>query len=421
MSTFETDGSWSVSFTGAGFLAIYHVGVCQCLRERAPRILQGARRLYGSSSGALSALAFTCGKSVDFCCFHLLGMVKVIHQLSLGIFHPAFAPIEFIAKELHATLPANAHILASGKLGISVTRWSDGQNVIFSDFATRNELIQALVCTTYVPFYCGVIPPEFRGERYVDGGLSNNVPFEDAKSTITVSPFCGTYDICPQSTSASFLEMNLSNTSIRLSTSNFSMLMCSLFPPSPETLADLGRQGYLDAMRFLERRGLTKEPILWVLALKEPPASAEGAQDEGCDHDTKADLVFNWTVPNVSVKDVPNFEMLTPEMEAALRKACVRKSSAWARFWRSGPGQVLTYLLLPWTLPLEYVYFRSRRVMLWLPDAPADLRWIHGLLTSSALKLYWRTKAQLLGTASPPPTTSLAANPLDPKQATPED
>lgn len=45
----------------------------------------------------------------------------------------------------------------------------------------------------------------------------------------------------------------------------------------------------------------------------------------------------------------------------ALKKACMRDPGAWASFRRSGPGQALTYLLLPCTLPFEYVYFRSRR------------------------------------------------------------
>ena len=45
----------------------------------------------------------------------------------------------------------------------------------------------------------------------------------------------------------------------------------------------------------------------------------------------------------------------------ALKKACVRDPSPWAYFCRSGLGQALTYLLLPYTLPFEYIYFRSRR------------------------------------------------------------
>uniref|UniRef100_G1LJJ3 Patatin-like phospholipase domain-containing protein 5 n=1 Tax=Ailuropoda melanoleuca TaxID=9646 RepID=G1LJJ3_AILME len=407
MLCYEDEGSWSLSFSGAGFLGLYHVGVTRCLSERAPHLLQGARRFYGSSSGALNAVSIIAGKSVDFCCSHLLGMVKHVEQLSLGIFHPAFAPIEHIRQQLQDSLPSNIHILASQRLGISLTHWPDGHNIIVTSFTTREEVIQALVCSLYFPFYCGTIPPEFRGERYIDGALSNNLPFADCPSIITVSPFHGTVDICPQSTSASMHELNAFNASFQISTKNFFLGFTSLIPPSPEVVADHCRQGYLDALRFLERRGLTKEPVLWMLVSKEPPAPADGSQNAGHDRGQEGGLSLDWAVPNVLVKDVCDFEQLSPELEAALKKACVRDPSTWARFCRSGLGRALTYLLLPCTLPFEYIYFRSRRLAAWLPDVPADLWWMQGMLQSVALEVYSRSKDQLLRLVSPPVTSSL--------------
>ncbi|XP_006866966.1 PREDICTED: patatin-like phospholipase domain-containing protein 5-like [Chrysochloris asiatica] len=315
---FQREGSWSLSFSSSGFLGLYHVGVTQCLRERAPRLLQGAHRFYGSSAGALNAMSIICNKSVDYCCSNLLGMTKVINRLSLGVFHPAFTPVQHIKQELQETLPDNAHILASKRLGISMTRWPDGKNVIVTNFATRDELIQAVICSVYIPFYCGMIPPEFRGERYFDGGLSNHIPFSDKNSTITVCPFSGSLDICPQSTSASMHEVNTFNYNLQMSTMNIFRAYLALFPQSPEVVADTCRQGYLDALRFLERRGLTKEPILCSLTSKAPPSPAEGAQDSGCNQEGKAGLTLNWAVPNVLVKDVPNFEQLSPALEAGL-------------------------------------------------------------------------------------------------------
>ncbi|XP_069347371.1 patatin-like phospholipase domain-containing protein 5 [Eulemur rufifrons] len=417
MAFLEEEGSWSLSFAGAGYLGLYHVGVTQCLCQHAPRLLQGAHHIYGSSSGALNAISIICGKSVDFCCSHLLGLAKRLEQMSLGVFHPAYTPLEHIRRELHDTLPHNAHILASQRLGISLTRWPSGCNFIATNFATRDELIQALVCTLYLPFCCGLIPPEFRGERYVSGALSNNLPFADCPSTITVSPFHGTVDICPQSTSASLHELNTFNARFQISTENFFLGFISLMPPNPEVVADNCRQGYLDALRFLERRGLTKEPVLWTFASEEPPAPVAGTQDAGRDRGQKAGLSLNWDVPNVRVKDVPDFEQLSPELEAALKKACMRDPGPWACCRCSGPGQVLTYLLLPCMLPLECIYFWSRRLVAWLPDVPADLCWLQGLLRSSALECYSRTKAQLLGLVSLPVTSAPDAGPLQPGAA----
>lgn len=64
MSCFEEEGGWSLSFSGAAFLGIYHTGVSQGLREHAPRLLRGARRIYGSSVGALGAITIIMGASV---------------------------------------------------------------------------------------------------------------------------------------------------------------------------------------------------------------------------------------------------------------------------------------------------------------------------------------------------------------------
>lgn len=55
----------------------------------------------------------------------------------------------------------------------------------------------------------------------------------------------------------------------------------------------------------------------------------------------------------------PRLTKGAPPYLSALRKAC--KRDFWARLQCSVPGRVLTYLLLPCTLPFEYVYFRSRR------------------------------------------------------------
>lgn len=69
-------------------------------------------------------------------------MVKQVERLSLSILHPAYAPIEHIKRQLQDTLPPDAHVLASQRLGISLTRWPDGRNFLATDFATRDELIQ---------------------------------------------------------------------------------------------------------------------------------------------------------------------------------------------------------------------------------------------------------------------------------------
>lgn len=80
---------------------------------------------------------------------------------------------------------------------------------------------------------------------------------------------------------------------------------------------------------FLLNPGLTKEPVLWSLVSKEPPALVEGLRGTDCDQDQKTGPTVRWDIPSVLVKDVPNFELLSPELEAGtapshfpLRPAC---------------------------------------------------------------------------------------------------
>ncbi|KAM9071673.1 LOW QUALITY PROTEIN: patatin-like phospholipase domain-containing protein 5 [Megaptera novaeangliae] len=108
--------------------------------------------------------------------------------------------------------------------------------------------------------------------------------------------------------------------------------------------------------------------------------------------------------------------LLDGALDRALKKACLRDPRTWASFCQTGPGWVLTYLLLPCTLPFEHVYFRSRRAVAWPPDMPADLRWMRGLLRNLVLRVYSRTKDQLLG-----PGSLLVTSPLQPEAAPPTD
>lgn len=62
--------------------------------------------------------------------------------------------------------------------------------------------------------------------------------------------------------------------------------------------------------------------MLWTLLSKEPPPAPDpGAQDTGHGRGRKAGLSLNWAVPHVLVKDVPDFEQLSPELEAGTARS----------------------------------------------------------------------------------------------------
>uniref|UniRef100_A0A8B9GLN5 PNPLA domain-containing protein n=1 Tax=Amazona collaria TaxID=241587 RepID=A0A8B9GLN5_9PSIT len=151
-------------------------------------------------------------------------------------------------------LPENSYQLASGRLHISLTRVVDGQNVMASEFSSKEELIQALLCSCFLPIYCGFIPPSYRGVRYVDGGFTGLQPVSSLEEpVITVSPFTGELDICPRDCPAIFFCFQIFNGSIQISIENLCRISYALFPPSTMVLNDIFSQGYQDTALFLYR------------------------------------------------------------------------------------------------------------------------------------------------------------------------
>ena len=73
----------------------------------------------------------------------------------------------------------------------------------------------------------------------MDGGVSNSIPFSDTKTTITVSPFYGEYDICPKVKSTNFFHVDVSKLSLRICLQNLYLLSQTLFPPDIKVSAGL--------------------------------------------------------------------------------------------------------------------------------------------------------------------------------------
>ncbi|KAG6463719.1 hypothetical protein O3G_MSEX014045 [Manduca sexta] len=243
----------NLSFAGCGFLGIYHVGVAVCFKKYAPHLLLG--KISGASFGALSACCLLCDLPIGEITTDVLRVVREARAGSLGPFSPSFNIQNVLLEGMQKYLPLDAHKIVSGKLHISLTRVYDGKNVMVSEFPTREDLLQALLASCFVPVFSGLLPPRFHGIRYMDGGFSDNLPVLD-ENTITVSPFCGESDICPRDLSSQLFHVNLANTSIELSKQNMNRFARILFPPKPEVLSNMCKQGFDDALRFLHRNNL---------------------------------------------------------------------------------------------------------------------------------------------------------------------
>ncbi|XP_072774766.1 omega-hydroxyceramide transacylase isoform X4 [Taeniopygia guttata] len=200
---------FSLSFSGSGFLALYQVGVVQSLLELAPELLKSACKVYGSSAGSLIAAAVVCGVGLDDLKEFFFALATEVRKTILGPLSPKCSLLANLKAVLQRMLPEDSYLLASGRLHISLTRVVDGQNVMASEFSSKEELIQALLCSCFLPIYCGFIPPSYRGVIF--------------------------------------------NGSIQISIENLCRISYALFPPSTMVLNDIFSQGYQDTALFLYR------------------------------------------------------------------------------------------------------------------------------------------------------------------------
>ncbi|KAJ6666368.1 hypothetical protein lerEdw1_000641 [Lerista edwardsae] len=383
------EGGWSVSFAGCGFLGVYHIGAATCLLERAPHLLRDARRVYGASAGALTGAVALGGGSLVDSCAAVMELAKEARKRNLGPLHPSFNVMKIIRDGLCKNLPENTHQLMAGRLCISLTRVSDGKNVLVSNFNSKEEVVQ----------------------RYVDGGISDNLPQYASKNTITISPFSGECDICPKGNSASFHELNLTNTSIQFTLGNMYRLTQALFPPEPKVLGEICEQGYSDALRFLKENGLLHDSVSIDMPLTKED-NQEHAQTP--DYSGKETIVANGDKEEMQKEamflnqltltswplDEAIFENLPPRLRKALQEACKEKCGLYAQLSKFLPMRLMSYVMLPYTLPVESAYCAALRLVDWFPDIPDDVRWMQRQFCQIMGAVYSKARKRLLSVSS---------------------
>lgn len=73
----------NLSFSGCGFLCIYHAGVCAAIKEYAPQLMQN--NICGASAGAIAAAGLICNMCVSQAMLVVLDVVKHVFFL-LSVF-----------------------------------------------------------------------------------------------------------------------------------------------------------------------------------------------------------------------------------------------------------------------------------------------------------------------------------------------
>ncbi|CAF1683287.1 unnamed protein product, partial [Adineta ricciae] len=357
-------------------------------------------KMAGCSAGSLVAACAMSGCCLGQMCSDALEIAIRARSRALGPLHPTFSIVDIIRNGLRRILPPNAHELCSGRLYISLTRWKDNKNVVINHFQTREELIQVLICSSFVPYWSGIIPHKFRGEYYWDGGLTNNNPIID-EGTILVSPFAGESDICPRDESGSFYSVDFRGTDISFTQENLYRMTRALFPPNLSVLKQICWRGYIDGLKFLQTRNMvisshisTKTTISSVLGedytepvnddekqlgnggiavdahqmyeqlddVEEESAIDEYSDQESCDSDVESNVASSEATFSPYCEKVTRKKELPTPLFAVFADARQKEEDPIRRYFTDSKiYKVWSFMALPVTLPIDLTYTMTKK------------------------------------------------------------
>nr|XP_046181057.1 patatin-like phospholipase domain-containing protein 4 isoform X1 [Oncorhynchus gorbuscha]XP_046181058.1 patatin-like phospholipase domain-containing protein 4 isoform X1 [Oncorhynchus gorbuscha] len=243
----------NLSFAACGFLGIYQLGACGAILRHGDKLMSSLRACAGASAGALvAAVMVTAPDKLQSVKEFTFRFAKDVRSQRFGAVTPGYNFMLTLREGIEEFLPGNAHIKAGNRLHISITHSKSGKNTIVSSFASREDLIKALLASSFVPVYAGIKPVEWQGQKWIDGGFTDSLPILPEGRTITVSPFAGPQDICPKHRGLMNLHLKLANMDVMFSKENIIRLNQSLFPPLEERMNQYCKEGHDDAVRFLK-------------------------------------------------------------------------------------------------------------------------------------------------------------------------
>uniref|UniRef100_A0A8C8EBV4 Patatin like phospholipase domain containing 4 n=1 Tax=Otus sunia TaxID=257818 RepID=A0A8C8EBV4_9STRI len=242
----------NLSFAACGFLGIYHLGAAAAFYRHGKKLLKVVKAFAGASAGSLAAtVLLAVPENIEKCKQFAYGFAEEVRKLNFGAVTPGYDFMKTLREGIESILPSNAHEIAENRLYVSVTNTKNGENHLVSNFASREDLIKVLLASSFVPVYAGIKPVEYKGEKWVDGGLTNGLPILPVGRTVTISPFSGRLDICPQDKGRVDLYVKFAKQDIMLSLANLVRLNQALFPPNQEKMELLYKNGFDDAVHFL--------------------------------------------------------------------------------------------------------------------------------------------------------------------------
>ncbi|KAF4795616.1 Patatin-like phospholipase domain-containing protein 4 [Turdus rufiventris] len=259
----------NLSFAACGFLGIYHLGAAAAFHRHGKKLLRDVKAFAGASAGSLAAaVLLAVPENIEKCKHFAYGFAEEVRRLNFGAVTPGYDFMKTLREGIESILPSDVHEIAENRLYVSVTNSKSGENHLVSNFPSREDLIKfkrakvnemplrkrgekVLLASSFIPVYAGIKPVEFKGQKWIDGGLTNGLPILPVGRTVTISPFSGRLDVCPEDKGRVDLYIKLAKQDMMLSLANLVRLNQALFPPDQEKMELLYQNGFDDAVRFL--------------------------------------------------------------------------------------------------------------------------------------------------------------------------
>ncbi|GFY90712.1 acyl transferase/acyl hydrolase/lysophospholipase superfamily protein [Actinidia rufa] len=175
------------SFSAAGLLFPYHLGVAQFLIEKG--YIKDTTPLAGSSAGAIVCAVVASGANME----EALKATKILAE-DCRLRGTAFRLGAVLRDVLDKFLPDDVHIRSNGRVRVAVTQilWRP-RGLLVDQFDSKEDLINAVFTSSFIPGYLAPRPATmFRNRLCIDGGLTLFMPPTSATQTVRICAFPAT-------------------------------------------------------------------------------------------------------------------------------------------------------------------------------------------------------------------------------------
>ncbi|KZV20794.1 hypothetical protein F511_30436 [Dorcoceras hygrometricum] len=172
------------SFSAAGLLFPYHLGVAQFLIENG--YIKETTPLAGASAGAIVCAVIASGSSMQ----EALKATKMLAE-DCRLRGTAFRLGAVLRDILDKFLPDDTHIRSNGRVRVAVTQvfWRP-RGLLVDQFDSKEDLINAVITSSFIPGYLAPRPATmFRNRLCIDGGLTLFMPPTSAVQTVRICAF----------------------------------------------------------------------------------------------------------------------------------------------------------------------------------------------------------------------------------------